>query len=77
MSWRRGFNLIEVVSFTALANLHSQAVKHKIGMVNSGDNFMHPDIDVTPPLCEHVLYKVSRLAWEKRHVPETSGDGFG
>ena len=58
-------NLNEVVSFTTLANLRSQAVMQKIGMSNTGDNFMHPDIDVTHPQCEHVLYKINKLEWEK------------
>ena len=58
-------NLNEVVSFTTLANLRSQAVMQKIGMANTGNNFMHPDIKVTHPQCEHVLYKISKLDWEK------------
>ena len=58
-------NLNEVVSFTTLVNLRSQAVMQKIGMSNTGSNFMHPDIEVTHPQCEHVLYKISKLEWEK------------
>jgi ribosomal-protein-alanine N-acetyltransferase len=58
-------HLTEVVSFTTLANLRSQAVMLKIGMSNTGNNFMHPDIDVTHPQCEHVLYKISKSEWEK------------
>lgn len=58
-------NLNEVVSFTTVANVRSQAVMQKIGMSNTGNNFMHPDIEVTHPLCEHVLYKISKLDWEK------------
>jgi len=58
-------NLNEVVSFTTLANLRSQAVMQKIGMSNTGNNFMHPDIEATHPQCEHVLYKISKLEWEK------------
>jgi ribosomal-protein-alanine N-acetyltransferase len=26
---------------------------------------MHPDIEVTHPQCEHVLYKISKLEWER------------
>ena len=37
----------------------------RIGMSNSGNNFMHPDIDSSHPQCEHVLYKISKLEWEK------------
>jgi ribosomal-protein-alanine N-acetyltransferase len=58
-------SLNEVISFTTLANLRSQAVMQKIGMSNTGNNFMHPDIEVTHPQCEHVLYKISKLEWER------------
>lgn len=40
-----GLELDEVVSFTTLHNSSSQSVMHKIGMLNSNQNFMHPDID--------------------------------
>ena len=56
-------DLDEVISFTTLANMRSQAVMQKIGMSNAGKNFMHPDIDVSDPLCEHVLYKISKSEW--------------
>tara|TARA_B110000503_G_C6955110_1_gene332644 strand:+ start:90 stop:638 length:549 start_codon:yes stop_codon:yes gene_type:complete len=59
-------NLTEVVSFTTLANLPSQAVMQKIGMSNTGNNFMHPDIEAMHPQCEHVLYKISREEWERK-----------
>lgn len=58
-------NLVEVVSFTTLPNLRSQAVMQRIGMFNTGNNFMHPDIEITHPLCEHVLYKITRREWER------------
>lgn len=52
--------LKEVVAFTTVANLRSQAVMQKLGMQDTGQNFMHPDIEASHPLCEHVLYKISR-----------------
>jgi len=58
-------NLNEVVSFTTLANSRSQTVMQKIGMHDSGQNFMHPDIDASHPYCEHVLYKICKLTWKK------------
>lgn len=58
-------NLDTVVSFTAVPNVRSQAVMRKIGMWDTNQNFMHPDIDASSPLCEHVLYKISKRAWEK------------
>jgi len=65
-------NLAEVVSFTTLANLPSQAVMQKIGMSNTGDNFMHPDIEAMHPQCEHVLYKISRDEWERKTLKTDS-----
>lgn len=60
--------LHEVVAFTALANLRSQAVMRKIGMRDSGQNFMHPDIEEAHPQCEHVLYKINRSVWLHHQV---------
>ena len=53
-------DLDEVVAFTTVGNQRSQHVMTKIGMTDSGHNFMHPDIDTENPQCEHVLYKISR-----------------
>lgn len=58
-------NLNEVVSFTTQANNRSKAVMQKIGMQDSKQNFMHPDIEVAHPQCEHVLYKISKPEWQK------------
>ncbi|SDG10493.1 Protein N-acetyltransferase, RimJ/RimL family [Onishia taeanensis] len=56
--------LEEVVSFTTVNNLRSQAVMEKIGM-SYASNFEHPDLEPSDPLCEHVLYKISKEHWEK------------
>lgn len=61
----RELNLTEVVSFTTLANEPSQKVMRKIGLSNTGNNFMHPDIATTSPQCEHVLYKITESQWLK------------
>jgi len=58
-------NLTEVVSFTTLANVRSMAVMQKIGMRNSGQNFMHPGIEASNPQREHVLYKISKSEWQQ------------
>jgi ribosomal-protein-alanine N-acetyltransferase len=58
-------NLAEVVSFTTLANIRSMVVMQNIGMRNSGQNFMHPGIEVSHPQCEHVLYKIIKSEWQK------------
>ena len=55
--------LPEVVSFTAKTNQPSRAVMQRIGMHNSLNNFMHPDIPPSNPLAEHVLYQLTRNAW--------------
>ena len=60
--------LSEVVSFASLSNHPSQQVMRKLGMSNTGENFMHPNIENDHPLCEHVLYKISQQSWQK---PET------
>ena len=57
--------LDEVLWFTAVVDLPSQAVMKRIGMTNTGNNFMHPDIEAGHPLCEHVLYQINRADWNK------------
>lgn len=61
-------NLSEVVSFTATVNMRSRSVMERIGMVNTRDNFLHPDVPEGSYLSEHVLYKITRLVWEKNAV---------
>jgi RimJ/RimL family protein N-acetyltransferase len=58
-------DLDEVVSFTTLNNTRSRAVMKKIGMSKTDKNFMHPDIEKSHPLCEHVLYKINKEEWGK------------
>lgn len=48
--------LEEIVAFTAVPNLRSQAVMLRIGMSNTGKSFKHPAISEGHPLQEHVLY---------------------
>lgn len=58
-----GFNelkLEEIVSFTAKLNTPSQALMQKLGMENTQQNFLHPDLDPSHPLAEHVLYRLNR-----------------
>ncbi len=54
-------NLAEIVAFTSVANIRSQRVMEKIGMVRdlSGD-FDHPRIATGHPLQRHVIYKFGR-----------------
>lgn len=52
--------LAQIVAFTAVPNLRSQAVMLRLGMRNTGNNFLHPAISHGHPLQEHVLYSISR-----------------
>jgi RimJ/RimL family protein N-acetyltransferase len=57
-----GFNdlkLAEIVSFTATANLRSQAVMQRLGMARAaGGDFLHPFLPDGHPLRPHVLYRI-------------------
>jgi len=50
------FELQKIVSFTTLNNIRSQHVMSKIGMVNTGNNFMHPKVPAESGMQEHCLY---------------------
>lgn len=50
----------EVVSFTATANLRSQAVMRRLGMTRDlGGDFAHPALPAGHRLSQHVLYRLS------------------
>lgn len=48
-----------VISITAKINVPSQRVMQKIGLVDSGRDFMHPSIELTHELALHMLYGTS------------------
>jgi RimJ/RimL family protein N-acetyltransferase len=56
-------NLSEVVSFTSVLNLRSQAVMRRLGMQDVQQNFEHPLVPEGDRLREHVLYKIGRADW--------------
>lgn len=57
--------LDEVVSFAVPANERSTAVMRRLGMTHDPeDDFHHPAFPVDHPLSHHVLYRLSREAWE-------------
>jgi len=55
----------EVVSFTAVQNLRSQAVMRRIGMTRDmACDFDHPLLPQGHRLLRHVLYRMPSAAWE-------------
>ncbi|MCE9523645.1 MAG: GNAT family N-acetyltransferase [Alphaproteobacteria bacterium] len=65
-------NLDQIVSFTVAANKPSWSVMERIGMVRDADgDFDHPRLPVGHALRRHVLYRMGRDAWERRHLVGT------
>jgi RimJ/RimL family protein N-acetyltransferase len=63
----------EIVSMTAVGNVRSRAVMHKLGMTHdSQDDFDHPRIPDGHPLKRHVLY---RLTTARGHAVHMAGNG--
>ena len=56
-------DLEEIVAFTSLGNLRSQAVMVRLGMRRSPENFQHPALPEGHPLREHCLYRLARGEW--------------
>ena len=66
MALQTGFKQLgfdQIVSFTALRNHRSRALMQRLGMVDTGENFMHPDVPEDSGLKEHCLYRMSREDW--------------
>lgn len=61
-------NLDEVVSFTVVNNKASRRVMEKIGLHHDPeDDFNHPKIESTNPLCRHVLYRLTKEEYLTQH----------
>ena len=55
------FNLQEILSFTTVSNTRSRRVMEKLGMTDTGNNFLHPTVDSASGLQEHCLYRALKI----------------
>lgn len=63
---RFGFTVValpEIVAFTALGNVRSQAVMERLGMRRDQNTFQHPAVPEASQLREHCLYRITRQEW--------------
>ena len=57
----------EVVSFTSVANLRSQAVMRRLGMTHEpAEDFDHPSLPPDHRLARHVLYRTTAARWHEQ-----------
>lgn len=57
--------LDKIYSFTSVGNLRSRAVMERLHMINTNQNFEHPEIPAGNPLREHVLYSLTKDQWKQ------------
>ncbi len=60
--------LPEVVSFTAVGNAASRAVMQRIGLVDTGERFEHPNVPAETGLREQCLYRIAHAQWLDREA---------
>jgi len=60
-------DLAEIISFAVWSNVRSTAVMERLGMQRDPEaDFDHPRV-MEPDLKRHMLYRISRDAWKRRH----------
>lgn len=68
-SLQYGFEILnfpEIISFTSIINIRSQAVMKRIGMHHDPkDDFDHPKLPKEDRLSRHVLYRLKASNWQK------------
>jgi len=70
--------LPEIVAFSPLLNVKSQAVMRRLGMrTDPAWHFEHPDVPMGSPLRKHCLYRMGREEWERRDVPVSAPGAKG
>lgn len=60
--------LPEIVSFTALTNIRSQAVMARLGMQRNRVTFEHPGVPLESELREHCLYRLAHKRWRANNA---------
>jgi RimJ/RimL family protein N-acetyltransferase len=64
--------LTEIVSFTAVTNVRSQAVMKRLGMSRDPlEDFDHPNVDEGSRLRRHVIYRLPVQDWRTRNSGAT------
>jgi RimJ/RimL family protein N-acetyltransferase len=56
-------DLQEIVSFAVVNNHRSRAVMERLGIIDSGKTFEHPEVPASSHLREHCLYTITRNRW--------------
>jgi RimJ/RimL family protein N-acetyltransferase len=60
--------LERIVAFTSVQNRRSRAVMERLGMENTGNDFLHPHIRALSGLQLHCLYRITRDRWQRGNL---------